>query len=121
MLKVMKRFIVGGIILVALCITLLPQPTHAVGMPFGGKVLSMFVPGVVCVGGEGPVFIKPSGLVPPGPYAPTPMTLRKGKRFISIGYNILGKYLPFPTPGICWTTTPIPLPVPVFPIVMFGT
>lgn len=115
----MKTAIVGVISLALVVFALIPAPAHAF-MGFGGTVLTMYAPGVACEG-EGPITILPKGPFPAGPYAPYPLSLRFENFVIKPGAEILGVYLPFLTPGICWTTTPIPVPVPVFPIVMFGT
>ncbi len=96
-----------------------PRPAKAF-TSFGGTVVTTFAPAVACAG-EGPITIIPAGLFPPGPYAAYPLTMRYSHYFIHPGQKILGLYIPFLTPGLCWTTTPIPIPVPVFPIIMFGT
>ncbi len=114
----MKKMLVVSALSLILIALFVPRTTSA-AFGFGGTVLTTYVSGVVCTG-EGPVFIFPKGTAPAGPYAPSPFTLRYKNYFIRPGISILGTYLPFMIPGLCWTTTPIPLPVPVFPILTFG-
>ncbi len=115
----MKKIIACGVFLAIALIFVAPQPAHAL-TGFGGTVLTTYVQGVACAG-EGPIVIRPKGLSPAGPYAAYPFTMRFKNYFIKPGAQIVGAYIPFLIPGICWTTTPIPVPVPVFPIIMFGT
>ncbi len=89
-------------------------------MPFGGKVISIITPGIVCPG-EGPITIRPVGIYPTTMYATLPVgTSRYAYKVITPGSWILGLYSTAPVP-ICGTTTIPPVPVPVIPIQAFGT
>lgn len=120
------RFSPLFILLSAIVVTgmfVLPSAAHAVSIsifqPFGGKVLTSFVPGVVCPG-EGPVYIKPAGLAPAGPYAADFSVSRYLYKTLLPGSWVIGLYLPTPVP-ICATTSIPPVPVPVLKIIMFGS
>ena len=123
----MKRrvtmLIAGG----ALAATLfLSAPFHASALslyqPFAGRVLSTFAAGVSCRG-EGPIMIQPVGLsIPPGPYV---IQVGQTKRYqyytVHSGSWVLGLYSPSPSLTSCATDTLPPVPVPVFPIKLFGS
>ncbi len=115
----MKRIIACGVFLAIALIFVAPQPAYAL-TGFGGTVITSFVSGVACAG-YGPITIKPKGASPAGPYATTPFTMYHKNYIIRPDVQIVGVYIPFVLPGVCWTTTPIPVPVPVFYIISFGT
>ncbi|MFA6407553.1 MAG: hypothetical protein WCV80_02505 [Candidatus Paceibacterota bacterium] len=98
-------------------------PTHqasAIFLPFAGKVITVFTPGVLCVG-EGPITIKPIGLAPFGPYVITLASVRHLYKTVSPGSWIIGIYSTIPIPGTCATTSIPPVPVPAFTILRFGS
>lgn len=99
----------------------LPLPrAEAIWLPFAGKVVTTFAPGIVCVG-EGPITIAPVGLAPVGPYVITFATIRYSQYTVLPGSWILGLYSTVPIPGTCATTSLPPVPVPAFAILRFGS
>ena len=106
----MKKHTVIGIIVVTL-FALYPIITMAqdTRRPFGGQVLSIKIPPIVCAAQYGPLLIRPVVPAPSMPYF-----VRKTQRDVRIGGWILGWYDPVPDVGTCKTTTPPPTPVPAF-------
>ena len=90
-------------------------------MPFGGKVEATEIKGITCdiSKSDGPIVIIPKNFAPPGPYAAPPTVKRYDYKKIKKGVWIIGLYSPVPTP-LCRTETEPPIPVPVFPIVLYG-
>ncbi|MFA6365017.1 MAG: hypothetical protein WCW78_01315 [Candidatus Paceibacterota bacterium] len=103
-------------------ISFLVSPHHASAffLPFAGKVVTVFTPGVVCVG-EGPITIKPISIAPFGPYVITLASKRYPQRTVSPGSWIIGMYSTIPIPGTCDTTSIPPVPVPASTILFFGS
>ncbi len=102
--------------------TLLILPIRAEAIfvkPFGGRVVTNIIPGVVCPG-EGPIMIIPAGVSVPGPYAVTPGTIRHQFYTPAIGGWILGLHTVLAP--VCYIPTPFgPVPFPALPIIRFGT
>ncbi len=97
-------------------ITLLAQTAYAVlPLPFGGRVLSSNIPGIVCPG-TGPVTIAPDGVAPPTPYYIAP-GIPAGYGLAFKSSYILGLYSAKLFP-ICATAGGEP--VLVFPVLMYG-
>jgi len=103
----------------------LPTPkTHAISIlqPFGGKIILTTMPGVSCSPNKGPITIKPVNIAPPSPYVITPLT-KSYNNNVNIGNWIIGLYSPIPLP-LCTVGggfLKAPIPVPVLPIIMYGT
>ncbi|HXF44222.1 MAG TPA: hypothetical protein VNK70_02035 [Candidatus Paceibacterota bacterium] len=99
------------------------EKVSAIGVinPFGGKVVTNSVHGVVCPG-AGPITIIPMGISPVGPYAVTAGTKRYPYGTPTPSSWILGLYGPMsPICHIPATAFSPPIPVPAFPIILFGT
>lgn len=115
--------ILGGVIALLLGI---PQSARAVWLPFAGRIVSAVsvTPPIVCSGGVGPVYIRPNGFMPPGPYGTTPATITYlNYNPLTPGNVVVGLYSSIPLP-ICFLTPPppaFPTPVPAFPIIFWGT
>lgn len=86
-------------------------------LPFGGKVISSYTPGIAC-GGTGPVTITPVGFFPPTPYYIAPGTPAGYGKALP-GDWILGLYSPTALPT-CFTTSFPPLPFPALPVLLYG-
>ncbi|MEN9582140.1 MAG: hypothetical protein RL641_94 [Candidatus Parcubacteria bacterium] len=87
----------------------------------GGRVIYAFTPGVTCPGVGPMTLVPPNFTFPAYPYYLTPTsTVFAGGRIPRPGQNFLGSYPITPIP-LCFTDTPIPLPVPVFSIIRYGT
>src|SRR3989344_9187654 len=105
-------------VLLALIFLVFPEKTEAIVKPFGGRVITNIMPGVVCPG-EGPIAIIPSGVSAPAPYAVTPGTIRHQFFTPAIGSWILGFHTV--VAPVCYIPTPFgPIPFPALPIIRFG-
>lgn len=121
-MKFFRNTAVFFVVCASAVLFLFPKTSSAIILPFGGRVVTAFVPPAIC-GGEGPVTIIPAGIAPPGPYAVYPATIRKTFWPIVPNAKITGLYIPVLTP-ICWIPVPppgVPVPVLAFPIIMFGS
>lgn len=87
--------------------------------PLGGRILLYPIPGITCPGNTSaaPFSIQPYNVASPLPYTPVIENLAFKIR-PSVYFK--GNYLITPLP-ICFTDTPIPVPVPTFPVTFYST
>lgn len=95
--------------------SILFNTAYAIFMPFGGKIVSMTTPGIVCPG-AGPGIIAPYNVAPPTPYYVAPGT-PSGYGLFPNGAYVLGAYSTTMLP-VCVTAAGTPYVV--FPIIMYS-
>jgi len=112
------RFYVFFLVLVFISIPIVSFA--GIGLGFGGKVVTMVTPPIVCPG-QGIITITPAGTYPTTPYV-IPLVSVAFRNYTALPTSwILGIYEPVMTPGICWIPGYPPITYPVFPITMYGT
>lgn len=92
-----------------------PKAFAVLPMPFGGRVVSSGIPGIVCPG-TGPASILPYNVAPPTPYYIAP-GIPSGYGLFPVGSYVLGAYYSSMVP-ICVLADGAPFPV--FPVIMYG-
>ncbi len=84
----------------------------SLGRPFGGRITTITIPGVICAGGTGIITITPAGKSPSMSYVTT------GTKKPKVGGWILGLYNP--SAPICETDSTPPAPYSAQSVHIYG-